>query len=152
MWASGVKVAGGFESYAKAAMLGNTSVNSSTWTKLPFSAVQYDNLDEVDTVTNHRWDAAADGFYRITALAFLQGLGSTEGLGAILMIYKNGVGLDRSPAGHSLSASDNSLVCITTISRQLVAGDYIEVFLWHNGPGALTSFNPAQYCTIERFA
>ncbi len=150
MWSSGKKVAGGFESRSKATFYASDTAVASTWTKLPFAAVEYDNLDEVDLVTNNRWVAAADGIYDIVAAASLQGLSSAAGFGAIVKIYKNGTGVERSPAGKVLASSDNKLVAIASTTLVLSAGDYIEVFIWHNSAGNLVSSTPASYCAIKR--
>jgi len=155
MFASGIKGGGGggggFESYAKTGMPA-TTVNPSTWTKLPFTSVDYDNLNEVDTVTNKRWTAEATGIYKITAVATLEGQSSAAGFGTITRLYKNGASQsERGPAGHALASSDNHAPAMQTTTLSLTAGDYIEVYFWHNNASAKLSVL-TDYCTFERIA
>jgi hypothetical protein len=140
-------------SYAKATFFGAGSLNGSTWTKLPFAGATYDNLNEVDTVTNKRWTATADGVYRITAVASLASLGNVVGAIFVVRVYKNGASqLERSMNGREQGTVDNLTVAIQATVLELTAGDYIELYGWHNNASPKSISGQNNYCTFERIA
>jgi len=153
MWATGVKASGGgFSSYLNTTFPGAGTMVTGEYTKCPFEVIKYDNDDEVDIVTNGRWDVAADGFYHLTAQATLKNMGNGDTIGAILKIYKNNVPLCQSPNGKAVSSSPNWTKCQVNHSVQLSAGDYIECFFWHNHGGNLILEGQENSFAAERFA
>jgi len=157
MWASGVKASGGFQSYSKAARFSGTTVTPSTWTKIDFQTVIFDGLGELDVDTNHRWDAAADGVYEIVAVGSVKGVPSTDGKGCLVRIYKNGAVITTNgyeelgiPATNiGAYGGRTSSIAVTTLA--LSAGDYIEMYVYHNHTGDLLA-EGCNYCTIKRIA
>ena len=163
MWASGKKAAaaaaggGGFESYSKAHFWGAGDMVDDEWTKLPFQGVYYDNLGEVDFTTNERWDAAEAGIYRITCVATIKSLPTTAGVGMALRVYVNGT-----PSWHNygpvytaagvLKSIDNHQPAMLVASLELDAGDFIEMYLWHNKGTVIGINGQNNHCTFERIA
>lgn len=153
MWATGKKASGGFDSRAKTTFPGAGTLTSSTWTKLPFEVIIYDNLNEVDTVTNGRWTATEDGLYKITAVATIGAIGNVAGVCFVVMLYKNGaIQGERSPNGREQTALDNWTPAMQVTTLELTAGDYIEVYGWHNNGSNKAIVGPNNYCTFERIA
>ena len=158
MYASGVKASGGgFDSYCKAQQNAAITAVTSTWTKSPFEGVEFDGLGEVDYTTNKRWVAAADGVYRILAVASIKGMPNTAGVGMAIKIYKNGSVLiesgweERGCAGVTLNGLGQDGPAIHETAVSLSAGDYIEIYVWHNsGVGKL--IEGPNYCVIQRIA
>jgi len=152
MWASGMKVAGGFASYLKATFYGGGTVNDSTWTKMEFKGVSYDNDSEVDIVTDYKWTVKSTGFYRLVAMATLGSFVSTDGKGFIVKIYKNGSTLERGVGGVMGGGGDGDVTSIHATSLELTAGDVIEVYV-HQDSGAPRGISGwGNYLTAERFA
>jgi len=157
MWASGVKASGGFQSSCKIQQNAAVTANPSTWVKSPFERVDWDVLGEVDFTTNKRWNAAADGVYEIVAVGSIKNVPGTAGKGCIVQLYKNGSVL-QSNGWDELGAPSQNIgtyggrtasIAITTLA--LSAGDYIEVYMYHNHTGPLL-IEGCNYCTIKRIA
>jgi len=157
MWASGSKATGGFLSRCKVLQNASVTANPSTWTKSPFERIEYDGLDEVDIVTNKRWTAAADGVYQIVAVGSIKGVPNTAGKGCTVKLYKNGSVIMTDGweafgiAGINTSVYGGRTPSIQNITLALEAGDYIEVYMWHNHTGPLL-IEGQNYCVIERIA
>jgi len=150
MWASGKKVAAGFTSRLKATFFGGGTVPTATWTKMEFKGVAYDNDSEVDIVTTYRWNVAATGVYRITAMATIVGMPSTDGMGFVCKIYKNGSSAEHGTNGVRGGGGAGLVTSIHTTCLELTAGDYIEVFA-HQDTGVDKGISSqANYMTAER--
>lgn len=146
---------GGFSSYLKALFVPTgpaVYLQSETWTKLNFHDVTYDNDNEVDVVTDNRWNVLANGIYRIFAVLSLEYMTTNNNEGMICTIRKNGTAVERGHQGYKAGNSDN----VTTASQYtclvLSAGDYIEVFGHHNNGSQRRVYSKANYMTAERFA
>ncbi len=150
MWASGTKVSGGYSSKLKATFWAATTIPTGTWTKLPFKGVEYDNDSEVDIVTNDRWDVKADGIYRICAVVSMLSLATTLGIGVLCTIRKNGASIDRGHQGVRCSGADSLTSAVHNTCLVLEAGDYIEVFAYHNHGADRSNSSQANYMTAER--
>ena len=156
--AAGAPGGGGFESYAKITLGAVGSIVDQTWTKFPFGSVHYDNLNEVDTVTNKRWTATETGVYRIAAAATFLALPNTvDGVVCTIKIYKNGTGINERGTNGVVQPSpktgmDNGTPTVIVTSLELTAGDYIEIFGWHNRGSLVQNSGGTNYCTIERIA
>ncbi|KKL54950.1 hypothetical protein LCGC14_2260290 [marine sediment metagenome] len=157
MWASGVKASGGFKSNCKVARFSGTTVTPSTWTKIDFQTVIFDGLGELDVDTNYRWDAAADGIYQIVAVGSIKGVPNTAGKGSMVRIYKNGAVLvvngweELGTPSQNLGIYTGRTPSIAVTTVELNAGDYIEMFVYHNHTGNLLA-EGCNYCTIKRIA
>jgi len=153
MYASGKKASGGgFSSYLKATFFAGGDVLDSTWTKMEFKGVAYDNDSEVDIVTNYRWDVAVDGVYRIFALASLNSMPNTANMGMNVKIYKNGSSLERGHQGVRCDDADALTSATHQTCLSLSAGDYIEVFVHQNTGVTKGISSQANYMTAERIA
>lgn len=156
MWASGVKgginVGPSFSSYLKATFNNIDTLVTRTWTKLPFTAVEYDNDSEVDIVTNGRWNVAASGFYRLVAAAAFVAIDEIDAIGVNIAIRKNGTQVERGTNGINASQADDKTTAIHATCLQLTAGDYIEVWGYHNHGSDRSTWSIACYMTAERFA
>lgn len=117
---------------------------------MEFKGVSYDNDSEVDIVTNYRWDVKASGIYRITAFATLNTFVATDGQGFVCKIYKNGSTLERGTNGVLGGGGDGDVTTMHTTCLELVAGDYIEVFV-HQDSGAVRGISGwGNYLAAER--
>ena len=157
MFASGQKASGGFQSSCKVARFSGVTVTPSTWTKIPFQTVIFDGLGELDVDTNHRWDAAADGTYEIVAVGSMKGVSSADGKGSCVRIYKNGAAIttngweELGQPAPNISAYGGRTASIAITTLELEAGDYIEMFIYHNDTGDKLC-EGCNYCTIKRIA
>jgi len=150
MWASGTKVAGGYSSKLKATFFGGGDVLNNTWTKMEFKGVAYDNDSEVDITTNYRWDVAATGIYRISAIASLNSMPTTANMGMLCTIRKNGSSLERGHQGYKAGSADGLTSSTHTTCLELTAGDYIEVFVHQNTGVTKGISSQANYMCAER--
>lgn len=150
MWASGTKASGGFSSRLKATFFAGGNVLTATWTKMEFKGVIYDNDSEVDIVTNYRWDVTAAGVYRICAIASLNSMPATLGIGMLTTIRKNGSSIDRGQQGMKAGNSDALTSSVHHTCLVLSADDYIEVFVHQNSGSTKGISSQANYMTAER--
>ena len=153
MFASGTKGSGngfaGFQSYAKARFGGSMVKND--YTKMVFNIIVYDNLDELDIVTNGRWTASENGVYLITVMATVSGMSHLEGFGSTITLYKNGVAQDiRSPNARAITSFTTP--AMLTVTMELEAGDYIEAYFFHNSASDRTLSGSNNYATFQRIA
>ena len=111
-------------------------------TKVPFDTIIYDYMGDFDT-TNNRFTAAHDGWYMVSAHAYVSSPGAAD-VGHSLNIYKNGgpgtgtellnTTVHTSNTGYGLSLNLEGILF-------LKAGDYIEVYVGANAALTLLSNN-----------
>jgi len=156
MWASGVKAsvggAVGFASRIKVWIDGWQSIANSAWTKVEFEDVQYDGLSEWDAVTNHRFTAAADGYYHVAASVNAYLLDAGEVIS--IRLVKDGAfayPLAPIPSSNEIIPGADTPVSLTT-TVYLEAGEYLELEAWQNSGGSLSISGIPCIMTIDRLA
>jgi hypothetical protein len=107
------------------------SVATSTNTKLPWAYEDWDSDSAFDSATNYRFTVPTGkgGKYQFTCVSMQQNL--DDGEYAYLKVYKNGS--EDTKHGQRLYQSTSDVGhprIVTTMS--LAAGDYIEIYYWHN--------------------
>lgn len=140
MFASGKKASGAFDSgafdshfKANRNVLTGQSINSGSWTKVEFDEEGYDDLNEYDKNTNYRFTADEAGYYSFSASVNIQTLGADKT--AKLCFVKNGGTPNVHkliPTGQTGNVTAGDCNVDTSMDHYLAAGDYIEVFVWHN--------------------
>ena len=99
--------------------------------KIPYDTKDFDSGTNVDVVTNSRFVAPVAGFYHFDATGGF--VAAFTGDPIYLNIYKNGVNYIQGTVGSTINANTMTIGVSDTI--QLVAGDYIEIFV-QNQSGA----------------
>jgi len=116
----------------------NAYTMNNSYVKVTFDTTIFDTTGSFDAVTNKRYNVPTPGFYRITTRlrsASTNVLNSTYEV----TIFKNGV-FDTSIASDNPAAS-NPITLSGSSVLQLVAGDYIEIYLYgagNNSSSAIT--------------
>ncbi|RLA87305.1 MAG: hypothetical protein DRG40_00655 [Deltaproteobacteria bacterium] len=109
------------------------SISDSTWTKVALDTVIIDRQSEVDT-TNNRWTATEDGTYFMYGILRWKATTVVGGKTYQIAIYKNGVNVMSALfVAPTSGAGVSSLVCLV---QDLSAGDYVELWAWHNSGAA----------------
>jgi len=109
------------------------SISDSTWTKVALDTVIIDRQSEVDT-TNNRWTATEDGTYFTYGILRWKATTVVGGKTYQIAIYKNGVNIMSALfVAPTSGAGISSLVCLVA---DLSAGDYVELWAWHNSGAA----------------
>ena len=95
MWASGKKVVAGgagagFDSYFKTKRITTSQNIAGAWEKIQFNGEEYDNLNEYDPSTNHRFTASEAGKYQFNVTIFQTTPGTAQYVEC--MIQLNGGG------------------------------------------------------------
>jgi len=129
---------GGFSSRARAYLSGSPqSIPDSTSTKIQLDTENFDELGEFDPVTNHRFTAQNAGYYLICGgVAYLN---PVDGGSYVARIHKNGAEI----TGQSLIAAANNkhITPVCTDIVYLDAGDYLELYTWHDSGVAKDAYN-----------
>lgn len=108
------------------------SIANDTPVKLQLNSVTHDSHGAFDT-TNNRYVVAQPGYYEIASTVNWD----TNGTGTrITIIYKNGAEFAR---GQGTPSSSFGVAMSATTTAKLVAGDYIEVFVFQNSGAALNT-------------
>jgi len=101
------------------------SVNATTWTKVPFDAVDTDIQSEFDT-TNKRFTVTEDGIYCSVAVVACKDM--TDQNYYYLHLYKNGAAWG---GRYRYTASGGSMQSmLSLVILPLTAGDYIEIYTY----------------------
>lgn len=129
------------------------NITQNTWTKLTFTAETYDVLNEFDYATNHRFKAAANGYYHISASTAAKYLAA----GTVIMIrfVKNGaevVHLVGSGQASNILEDGNYTYAGVSADVYLAANDYIEVEAFTDKSGGVGVGEPSSNFTAHRFA
>lgn len=105
------------------------TINNTTATKVQFSSENFDNGSVYDNATNYRFTAPVSGVYSVSASA-ISAQTFSDGKVGTLSIYKNGAFY----AYDVRYASGTQTMClrITEPAMVLSAGEYLEVFLYHD--------------------
>ena len=103
-------------------------IPNNTDTKVQFSSEVYDELNEFDSTTNYRFTCLRDGTYIISANIALN-YALTDQQIMKIYIYKNGTVASQHWASQSGILDQYAAI---TDFFQLVIGDYIEIYVYHN--------------------
>lgn len=134
---------GGLLTYAtipacSATLSGVQSIPNNTVTRIAFDTKSYDNLSELDIVTNKgRYTATNAGIYDIRATTEWVSAPTAATIG----IYKNGSTTYTFFNNTAQSASVSGVI-------KLVATDYIEIAVFQNSGGAI-NLNAAVFCWLQ---
>lgn len=111
--------------------LGSQSIPASTWTRITTSASTSGTYDGLTEYSSTRFVAVGAGYFLVVANV-VWSTGSTD-FNKGVAIYKNGnaVAIRRR---HGMAV--NTILVADILS--LVAGDYLDVYVWHSGSGAQT--------------
>jgi hypothetical protein len=114
---------------AFSATTGALTVSTSTWTKIPFNAEQFDTNSNYDT-TLYRFTPTVAGYYQFNIQLFM---GFSTGRGA-LSIYKNGATtIERLDLGSNTnggqSFSTNGMISMNGTT------DYVEAYVYQESGG-----------------
>jgi hypothetical protein len=105
------------------------NVVTGTFTKVSFDTVMFDKASGWDA-TNKRYVVQNDGIYGVISSVNWQN--STDGCRTVMELRKNGSSLVWMTQEHAGSNKHFSGTGMTNI--QAVAGDIIEIFIWHDAP------------------
>lgn len=108
------------------------SIPDSTYTKVEIDTEVFDEQNELDVATNHRFTASVAGYYYCYGIVTLVNLG--DGKKIIVAIYVNGTnaGYARTTVGGTDYAG-----MAASIVQYLEANDYVELYVYHNHGAAL---------------
>lgn len=106
--------------------------------KVAFDTKGFDTHADVDVVTNNRFVAPVAGYYYFDACA----TAATNNAYYQLAIYKNGSIIKQGQSTNSAAGAVAS-AAIAGGFLQLVAGDYIEIWLFNNGSSNTGSTGPS---------
>lgn len=114
------------------------SINSSTDTKIQLTTIVKNIGDVCDNATNYRITVRRAGSYMITGFIGYDAQFDDQEAGNIYL-YINGV-IDRF-AGAQISAAvaNRPVMAFVTITKDLAAGDYIEINAFHNEGAAVNT-------------
>jgi len=117
------------------------SINNASVTKVMFDTKEYDLQNEYDNVTNYRFTATKDGKYLITCkITFSDALNTTDRI--FVSIHKNGSEYKNSDVGGSNGTYQGPI--ISTVVH-LVAGDYIEFYVYQATGASKSLYNSPSY-------
>ena len=103
------------------------SVNTASWTKVAFSATEFDTNTNFNTST-YRFTPTVAGYYQFNSSILLNSINA----GAItnIAIYKNGSEIRRGSGG-SISQSTNDLyINVSSIIQANGSTDYFEIYVY----------------------
>lgn len=123
-----------------------TGVASATWTKFAPTTEGFDLGGAYDLATDNRFECLVPGAYLFTGKT--QPVNPTDGMVIGAAIYKNGALANSMLTRCSTAASASDDVSVTAI-LSLVAGDYVEMYVYH-ARGTTEDFNGS--ATVSYFA
>lgn len=145
------KLADGSVTYAKmstpvafgAYQNASQSIAVATFTKVQLPVETFDNGSNFDSTTNYRFTvpAGGDGIYHFDGNV---SIGSMTDTGRMFVtLYKNGSAFKRGNRVHA--STFDTVASSVSCTLTLVAGDYIELFVWQNsGASKNTNGNEAE--------
>lgn len=114
---------------------GTTSIATSTYTKVVLNSEQYDTNSNFDSTTNYRFTPTVAGKYYVGASLIMQTVAATYT--NRILIYKNGVELQRGEYVVGWISSATYSVNIASIIDMNGSTDYIEIYVWQNSGSTL---------------
>ena len=111
------------------------AIAATAWTKVEFNGESYDPNNRFDPVTNYRFTLAAvqDGYYLINAS--IKAYNTVTAGYALIAIYKNGAIVSEAMA--QLTLALQGIAVRITDYLPLVAGDYIEIWIYLQNAGVI---------------
>lgn len=116
------------------------TIQDTQWTKISFNSEDYDTLTEYDNATNYRFTATVAGYYLIHSTVLWNTVVDTKLYK--VAIYKNN---DEVATDEVLASTNTALSTRVTDTISLAVGDYIEIFVWQNGGGAINTYGGTAY-------
>ncbi len=125
------------------------AIANNTTTIIEFDTEDYDNDNEFDSVTNHRFTVSVAGYYHVTGAVRLENLADAKKI--VVTLYRNGAQNIRYDA---TSGIQSTLGIGISMDAYLAIGDFVDCRVWHNHGSArdlsvtyrVTSFD------VHRFA
>jgi len=108
----------------------NQSIPQSTWTKITFTAENFDD-DGVFNLADSKFIASTAGKY---AFSFTASMETTTSVRVLMALYKNGVEIFRGADGASTSGGYWTESAFAILS--LAQNDYIELYIYHAASAA----------------
>ena len=138
------KVESGCRAYRTVAQ----NIPDATFTKVQFNIEDYDNLNEYDHVTNHRFTATKAGVYLVCSAVQMVILEDASRI--VLSVYKNGSEYARC-LDYVIGAS-GYVAPIASVPVKMAANDYVEIFIYQNSAGAKNTYTNYVYMIVQRVA
>jgi hypothetical protein len=110
--------------------------------KIEFNNAQSDLLGMFDTATNYRFTASYTMIVQATASAYIS-TSITDGKQVSVLIYKNGAAVAEQDLTTGVSIAP--VIQAATGPIALVAGDYLEAYVYHNLGSDATLSNDSKY-------
>jgi hypothetical protein len=128
-----------FSAYCSTA--GAISFSSSTWTKVPFNAEEFDTNSNYDHITNYRFQPTVAGYYQMSAGIYTY---STAPSIRACALYKNGSVFKRGWSATSSPPTEGMYVYSGLVYLN-GSTDYVEMYVFDNGtsPNFYPIANPA---------
>ena len=106
----------------------NQSISQNTWTKVTFSAEEFDTNSNFDT-TNSKFLPTVAGYYQINVVCYITGTASD----LYAQLYKNGSGMN--PSVYINYGANSSTMHLSFSNLMYFNGttDYIELYAYSNG-------------------
>ena len=121
------------------------TITTGTWTKLTFGTVQWDNQNEYDETTNHRFTPKTAGKYLCCGIGRVEAL--ADGKIFAVLFEKNGTafGGNNMVVMGGAGAVALNVSCIIDLS----VGDYIELFIYHTHGSDRTALSRDYFNTMQ---
>jgi len=134
------------QSTFKATRNSDQTIATSTWTKVQFNTEQWDTLGEYDNSVNYRFTPTHAGYYQVNAAIIFEAIAwPAANVAGFVAIYKNGtyysIGKDtaETTTAHNVNPRVSDIVYLNG------AGDYIEIYIYHNRGGNTAIAGSAYY-------
>ena len=114
---------------AKVGLGTDQSIPDSTYTKVLLDTVDFDVFGEFD-ITNHRYTASLSGIYIVTGLALWNNADVVANKRIYAAFFVNGNQV-YSAMLQTATSGDNAM-SMATCNLKLNAGNYVELYVWHN--------------------
>jgi len=122
------------------------SLSTGTGTKIQYDTEEYDIQGEYDNVTNFRFTATKAGIYAISASVFTDAMAWDAGEVFIIQLYKNDALVAEGYRSFAQAAQTSAYLPSTICDqRYLAAGDYLEIFVYHDQGAAIDSYADGTY-------
>ena len=122
------------------------SIPTGVGTKIQYDTEEYDIQGEYDNATNFRFTATKAGIYAISASLMTNAAAWDAGEVFAILIYKNDVAVTQGHRSFAQAAQTSAyLPSAICDQRYLAAGDYLEIFAYHNQGAAINLFDYSPY-------
>lgn len=105
------------------------SIPASAWTKIQFDTEVFDGLGEWDNVSAYRFTAQAAGKYQVSGSIHMASIDANKSVA--VWVYVNGAGGNYyADSGQRVATED--VYFPLAVLLNLAAGDYVELYVYHN--------------------